>query len=149
VSRLLLLVALMTNLAGCAGRNGKAPPPSPGKPVPAVEGVLEYHAFDATGTEVSKGTLTLISSGASRLAGTWQIDPIGDAGEIGPQTGSGTLEGKIEENGFVLVNLNPNNADNNVFLRGTFDGRRFTGDWTFSTFVGARSKGTFEAIRTE
>ncbi len=152
MSRFLLLVASLASFAACAGRNNTTnPPPTTAKPAPtpALEGVLQYRAFDATGVLVCRGTLTLIPSTASQVSGTWQISSIGDAGEIGPQTGSGTLEGTIEESGLISVNLNPSNADNNVYLNGTFDGRRFAGDWTFSTFVGTRATGTFEAVRSE
>jgi len=47
----------------------------------------------------------------------------------------------------MYIDLNPNIRDANVFLRGTIDGKRFHGKWTFSAYTGPVTEGTFEAIR--
>ena len=70
----------------------------------------------------------------------------GNPEHIGGQTGTGDLAGSIIK-GELDIDLNPGTADANVYLRGTIEGRRFHGKWTFSGYAGPVSEGTFEAIR--
>jgi len=44
-----------------------------------------------------------------------------------------------------LINLNPEWADNNVFLEGTIDGNKITGNWVYSGFGGVMNHGTYSA----
>ena len=84
--------------------------------------------------------------GSYEIKGHWRLDRVGNQGTIGPQVGTGDLFGSIDK-GEIDINLNPNMNDDNVYLRGKIEGKRFHGTWIYSGFIGAISQGTFEATR--
>jgi len=122
------------------------------KPFPV--GDYQYSGYDKKGTKIVEGRVSITSVETKRigsedtiqLKGNWQLNKIGDPEHIGGQTGTGDLVGSIIK-GEIDINLNPNISDANVYLRGTIEGRRFHGKWTFSGYAGPVSEGTFEAIR--
>jgi hypothetical protein len=74
------------------------------------------------------------------------IAPGGNPERIGGQVGTGELDGSIIK-GEIIIDLNPKMNDANVYLRGTIEGRRFHGKWSFNGYAGPISEGTFEANR--
>jgi len=109
------------------------------------EQAYRYSAFDSLGKEVVRGMLFIAIDDLHRVSGRWrlcQTDP--EARMIGPQVGSGTLEGMIRGKQ-IWVNLNPGNADNNVMLSGTYYGAVIEGMWQFVGFPGVLNSGTFRA----
>jgi hypothetical protein len=68
--------------------------------------------------------------------------------DLGPQEGDGALLGRLigEE---LIIDLNPDMADNNVTLVADTGYYSLAGTWHFSTFVGEVNRGTFEANRVE
>ena len=122
------------------------------KPFPV--GDYQYSGYDKKGTKIVEGRLSITSVETKRigsentvqLRGNWQLNKIGNPERIGGQDGTGELVGSIIK-GEIIINLNPNISDANVYLRGTIEGRRFHGKWTFSGYAGPVSEGTFEAIR--
>lgn len=84
------------------------------------------------------------SEESTQIKGNWELRKVGTQEKIGPQEGSGDLIGSIIE-GEIYINLNPNISDANVNLRGTIEGKRFYGKWSFDGCAGAISRGTFEA----
>ena len=109
------------------------------------EQAYRYSAFDSLGNEVVRGMLFIAIDDLHRVSGRWrlcQTDP--EARMIGPQVGSGTLEGMIHGKQ-IWVNLNPGNADNNVMLSGTYYGAVIEGMWQFVGFPGVLNSGTFRA----
>ena len=121
---------------------------------PFPSGDYQYTGFDRQGGKVVEGRLSITSVESRRIGagesiqikGNWQFKKVGNQEQIGPQVGSGDLIGSIIE-GEILIDLNPNISDSNVNLRGTIEGRRFHGTWSFDGYAGAISKGTFEATR--
>jgi len=110
-------------------------------------GVYQYTGYDKAGKRIVEGSLEITSlDDANHLKGTWQLKPVGNADKIGPQTGSGTFVGDVDKD-TVRINLNPNMADNNVYLSGKIERNRIQGDWSFSGFAGVISQGKFEANR--
>ena len=107
-------------------------------------GSFSYTAYDSSGTPLVQGQL-LFDIKDSTIDGSWQLSKIGNAKNTGPQVGSGTLKGTIQ-NKTLFINLNPGWADNNVFLVGTIDNKMFQGSWTWSTFIGPTNGGRFEAL---
>jgi|TARA_Y100000310_G_scaffold91552_1_gene88948 hypothetical protein len=91
----------------------------------------------------AEGTMEFDIGEDSTIIGTWEIEAVEEfsINNIGPQTGTGDLSGNIK-NGQFFVNLNPNWADNNVFLNGYY-GEEIRGGWSWSTLVGPRSSGGF------
>jgi hypothetical protein len=105
-----------------------------------------YRAFAANGSLVVAGTMSLTATDTTSVTGTWAFEGISLIDKIGPQVGSGRLVGNVKET-TISINLNPGWADNNVQLLGTIGSHRITGTWTWVTFVGPTTKGTFEAVQ--
>lgn len=143
-----LLVLMLAPVLACS----KSHEAGQSKPFPV--GDYQYSGYDKKGTKIVEGRVSITSVETKRigpedtiqLKGNWQLNKIGDPEHIGGQVGSGDLVGSIIK-GEIDINLNPNISDANVYLRGTIEGRRFHGKWTFSGYAGPISEGTFEAIR--
>lgn len=123
---------------GCTGTG------SPTQVVPP--GAFAYTSYDTTGVALVTGWFTMSVSDSSAISGEWHFWSIDDREGIGPQTGEGTLVGGFAE-GEVWLELHPQVVDNNLQLRGTLEGDRYAGEWTWITFAGVTSHGTFEALR--
>jgi hypothetical protein len=143
-----LLVLLLISVVACS----KSYVIGQAKPFPV--GDYEYSGYDKKGTKILEGRVSITSVETKRigpedtiqLKGNWQLNKIGNPERIGGQDGTGELVGSIIK-GEIIINLNPNISDANVYLRGIIEGRRFHGKWTFSGYAGPVSAGTFEAIR--
>lgn len=109
------------------------------------ERVYGYAASDSAGTRVAEGVLYLTRID-SLVLGHWRIKKVGSSDAIGPQTGSGSLEG-IWTGNTIWVELRPEWRDNNVMLTGTISASSFNGIWIYSSFVGITASGTFTAPR--
>jgi hypothetical protein len=109
-------------------------------------GAYSYTASDSLGTVVVEGWFTMVNQGSKEFNGEWHFKKIGDPQNIGPQVGDGELLG-FEDSTGVQINLNPQNADNNVILLGEFTGDQYTGEWQWVTFIGPTNKGDFKAIQ--
>jgi hypothetical protein len=107
-------------------------------------GVYLYKASDPDTRVVVTGALTIAIDDKGAVSGEWAFEKIGSFEETGPQTGTGTLGGSIHNNE-MLINLNPGWADNNVLLSGRWERGAWRGTWSWVTFVGPTSGGTFEA----
>ena len=111
---------------------------------PSQTGRYRYTAFHS-GIRVVEGFIYLDEVSTTRVSGRWELGRIGSSDvEVGPQIGTGTLEGSFDGQ-TIGINLNPGIADNNVFLSGTFQGDTIRGEWSFSGFPGVISEGTFIA----
>ena len=111
-----------------------------------LSGVYFYTAFDSAGARLVEGTLSLTINDSS-VTGEWHLSKISTAQNIGPQVGSGQLQGSMHD-GTLSLNLNPQWVDNNVFLFGKIENSIFRGSWSWSTFVGITNAGSFEARKT-
>lgn len=127
-----------------------------GEPNDEVDLAYLYVAQSVSGDAAARGNLDLRfeeadeEGVANRIVGTWDIDKLDGAGEIGPQTGEGKLRGVVREDGSVRIDLNPNIADQNVILTGSFvesDRSLLEGEWTYQPLGGSTS-GEFEASQT-
>ena len=110
-------------------------------------GAFQYTAYDQAGTKIVEGWMTLTLKDATTVSGRWQFQPIGDPQNIGPQVGSGDLGGDLHNGHELTINLNPEMADNNVFLAGTYTPTEITGTWSWATLMGAVNQGTFRAVK--
>lgn len=147
---LLLAVASWVTLSGCKLTNG-----SNGTNEATV---YRYTAYDSTGTAVVEGELSLNyveadpeASHPYEIEGRWDLERASEPAEnIGPQTGTGNLVGRVYEDDRIRINLNPNWNDNNIMLEGAFTDERFgdiEGQWKYFTFAGEANGGQFEADR--
>ncbi len=110
-----------------------------------ASGVYQYKAFDPENQVVVVGTLTMTIDDEGLVTGEWALEKQGSFEKTGPQIGAGTLEGSIRKNE-IQLNLNPGWADNNVLLSGRFERGAWVGTWSWVTFVGPTSGGSFEAV---
>jgi hypothetical protein len=142
--QLSLMFVLTLSISACSDNGDTAV----GTPLPgSFPTTYSYRGYNSKGALVVVGSVTLAVTGGSILGGTWALECIVPGENVGPQTGSGTLAGTIQ-GAKANLDLNPGWADNNVFLSGTFETDRFIGSWTWSTFAGPTSAGTFEAVKS-
>ncbi|HEX8923005.1 MAG TPA: hypothetical protein VF766_16135 [Pyrinomonadaceae bacterium] len=117
-------------------------------------GDYHYSSYDQKGERVVEGTLSITSVERKRIyadevtqvKGNWKLEKVGHQERIGSQEGTGELVGSIKD-GELIINLNPNIDDANVYLRGRVEGKRYKGSWSFRGYAGTISEGTFEAIK--
>ncbi len=122
----------------------KSPAPVDNVPVDA----FRYTGFDSTGALIVKGYLSLNFLDSANVKGEWHLAAVAkNVQNIGPQLGTGEIVGRFTEDGHLSLNLNPTMVDNNVFLSGVVEERRYTGSWSFSGFAGVLNGGRFEAWR--
>ncbi len=144
----LVLVIISCEITGCS----RAMTIGQAKPFPV--GDYAYVSYDKKGDKVVEGRLSITAvetwriglEDVPQLKGNWELRKIGNQERIGAQVGSGDLTGSIVK-GQVIINLNPNIHDANVILRGTIDGKRFHGTWSFNGYAGPLTDGTFEAVK--
>lgn len=106
---------------------------------------FSYTGYDSTGVKIITGTLTFFHDDSLTYSGTWNFRKIENPAKIGPQTGTGSFVGGLSDS-LVWLNLNPNYADNNVFLIGELEPMRYRGNWQYVSFIGVTNHGTFEAV---
>ena len=109
-------------------------------------GAFAYTSYDSTGVPLSSGWFSMKFADSVTISGEWHFNPMDNPQEVGPQIGEGTLRGMIHADQ-VLIELNPDYADNNVSLSGTMTDNRISGIWMWTTFAGPTNQGTFNAVR--
>lgn len=109
------------------------------------EFIYGYTALDSAGTRVAEGRL-YVTRIDSLVLGHWKITKIKSSANIGPQTGSGDLEG-IWSGDSLRIELRPEWRDNNVMLTGRISDTSFDGAWIYTSFIGFTASGTFTAPR--
>jgi len=114
---------------------------------PVSSGRYEYTAYDSSGDLVVTGWIFLDTDNPSKIEGLWNLKAFGSADNIGPQTGSGELQGKLEHDK-ISINLNPEFIDNNVCLVGSVEGKSFIGLWQWISYSGVTNEGAFTASKT-
>jgi hypothetical protein len=139
--------------------------PAPGR---IESGTYRYLTMTADGEPLLEGLLTLAlaedtipdqdsdQGGACchwTITGTWEsrwVPGVDTSRQIGPQVGSGVLRGAIlhgqEQEGRLLLDLNPYYADNNTGFNVERVDTRLVGTWDWTTFTGVRASGRFIAF---
>ena len=150
--KILILIVTILGLGAAVFACSIAKTSAPDKPFPI--GDYDYISYDEKGDKVVAGRISITSSEPRRigsqqttqLKGDWKLKKVGKQQPIGDQVGKGDLIGSLDK-GEIYLNLNPNISDANVLLRGTIDGKRFHGTWSFNGYTGPIIKGKFEATR--
>jgi len=148
MSRSPLLAALLL-VAACSTE------PS-GGPLPIIgNGNYAYTAYGASGVKLLQGTIHLeygvlpaAATPPRGLAGTYSIDWAPGADHsivVGPQIGSGQLDGQTDDSGVKLSFL-PNEVDSFLSLTGTVFGTSVDGTWSYSTIAGPAQHGRFTLV---
>lgn len=114
-----------------------------------LSGVYAYLA-QAGHVDVVSGIVRLQVQDDSSVTGTWELQRVPGTDTsitVGPQLGSGTLQGRRSTNGLWL-DLNPDWVDNNVFLalRPPVSST-LSGTWDHSTIVGPVTGGSVRLQR--
>jgi len=109
-------------------------------------GSFQYTGFDSTGKTVVTGWICFSFKDSILISGKWNLQKSGTILQLGPQTGSGILTGRIQH-GKITINLNPNQIDNNVYLFGDYHPQQFSGKWSYSGYPGIVNSGSFQAVR--
>jgi len=157
-------LALLGMMFGCSTASDPLVPST----VRLESGSYRYVTTTSSGKPLLEGTLTLAfaddtipdedsdQGGACchwTITGAWESHWIPGADttlEIGPQVGSGELRGAIlhgEQEGRLLLDLNPYFADNNTGFNAERLGDRLVGTWSWTAFDGPRTSGSFTAVR--
>ncbi len=102
-----------------------------------------YIAYNDKDQPVVRGWFTL-NFDSTVISGKWQFEAIGNVHDVGPQVGSDSLSGQINGNR-ITVGLNPQFADNNVYLDGILNNQTISGKWEWVSFIGPTNSGKFEA----
>ena len=108
-------------------------------------GTYEYTAYFAKSLVIcANGSMEMTIATDSTITGSWDISAADGFSEkeIGPQIGTGKLEGSIKA-GKIFINLNPEWADNNILLNADYSKDQFGGSWVWSTFRGPSASGGF------
>ncbi len=136
-----IALSLSTVFVGC-----DAPDPFSAEDPSGTYGYLAQKG----GADVVAGTVRLFMEVDSSINGTWDLQrvPGSDSGlAVGPQLGTGTLQGRRTASGLWL-DLNPGWADNNVFLA-LFpqQSNALGGTWDHSTIIGPVTGGPVQLRR--
>jgi hypothetical protein len=139
---MLLVVSFLVTafFGGCQDRGN----PSGNGRVPA--GSYRYEGYDSKGNSIVVGTMSFSFVDSVSIRGEWALEKNGPSDNIGPQIGAGQLTGRVDDQ-VVSINLNPGWVDNNVVLQGSFENERLRGKWSWITFAGPTTEGTFDATK--
>ena len=146
-----------TTLIACSPKITASAPNAPTPPAnaaPSIVGVYHYTGFDDKGIKIIEGRFTVDSVEPRKInqetqmivIGTWDFEEVVHRDHIGKQVGLGKLDGSITGDE-VVIDLNPNIDDANVYLRGRLNGNRLSGTWSFNGEGGPISHGSFEAVK--
>lgn len=113
---------------------------------PTFSGTYSYSSFDTTGTPIVKGWFSISFQESVTIKGEWHFEKIGDPENIGPQVGSGELEGGVDK-GRIWIELQPKFRDNNLQLDGKIENNYYSGKWQWISFIGHTNYGTFVAVK--
>jgi hypothetical protein len=107
-----------------------------------------YKGFDTNGNLVVEGVLNLTVGATNRVQGDWRLQEVKPSKlkKLGPQTGSGKVEGEIKQDR-INLDLNPGWADNNIILNGRVTTTNILGTWGYYGFAGELAGGKFEAVK--
>lgn len=132
------ILALWLLFMACSGSDSVlGPTPS--------SGTYSYTGRDASGAEVARGWIKITVQGDTQIGGQWHLESVGTASG-GPTLGDGQLQGTVEKES-VQINLNPQNADNNLLLSGAIREGQLEGQWSWVTIAGVSKTGTFVAVK--
>jgi len=109
---------------------------------------LRYDAYTDQFRPLLSGSFDLVVHEDSTVTGNWIINWVSGVDTttpVGPQVGSGALQGRLWPDTTVWLNLNPNYFDYNVFLVGAATVNGLAGRWDYSGFPGTLAHGRFTA----
>jgi hypothetical protein len=115
---------------------------------PGPPGSFSYQSYDTLGNLIVDGWIDFELTDSERIEGSWQLNNLSHREDIGPQYGSGRLNGTLTDSA-ISLNLNPQYADHNVYLDGIIKDNVIEGRWIWSTFIGPTNWGAFKAEKSK
>lgn len=115
-----------------------------------------YTGYNQAGNKLITGSLRITYEKTAdtkypiSIKGMWNFKKFGNNGDPSHLVGEGLLQGMVNAEGQIFINLHPGWMDNNVFLNGCFKDIKygnFEGTWTYSTYAGVTDEGSFQAVR--
>lgn len=112
------------------------------------KGKYNYVFTDSLGNKIIEGEMT-VDTAASKFKGTFKSSKVMNADYPGISImKSGEYQGGYNEiSNMYGLNMNPKIADANIFVSAKWFDGKLKGTWTYSTMMGIRSKGNFEAVK--
>jgi hypothetical protein len=103
---------------------------------------------DTAMVKLAEGTLTVTDIKDSAVSGNYNFSKVYKENFPGYNTMKGNFSGNYSPSGNkVFLNMNPKVTDNNVFVNLYITKTSLVGEWTYSTFSGTGSKGSFRAYK--
>jgi len=138
-----LVVGALVLAAGCSA-GGMGPGGLGGWRLGLNQDGYTVAASDHPNRALIQGTWDFNIDADSAVTGTWRASWVLGADTlayVGPQVGSGILRGRLQSDGSLLVDLNPDLVDSNVWVQVEESGSN--GTWTWSTIRGPWTSGPF------
>jgi hypothetical protein len=150
----LCLAALIAQLIGCEARDDTVSTAATRAAATFIadprqmstERVYLYSAYHATDLAVVEGTLAFSLDVSGRVSGRWttrrtDVEPSID---VGPQVGTGTLEGEVERDGRLVLRTT-SIADYEVLIVCESSSGDMRGHWQYRNDAGVAASGRFVA----
>ncbi|MCB0721493.1 MAG: hypothetical protein KDC73_08545 [Ignavibacteriae bacterium] len=114
------------------------------------KGVYAFTIYDTGGDSIASGTFNIQNITGKDISGTYIFDNVYQPSQIISKGETKEMKGSLsDDRKQVFINANPRMADANIFLRMTAGLLTYSGEWSYSTFVGVVSKGSIKATKRE
>jgi hypothetical protein len=113
------------------------------------KGSYNFVMYDSTGKKVMiKGIMKVAAYQGDKISGTLEYTTVYDENFSGYSSMSKEFEGNvIKKEKKVWINTNPRIADSNVFWNMIIGKSSMNGEWSYSMFRGAGSKGKIKVTQ--
>lgn len=109
-------------------------------------GTYSFTMKDSSGKKLVDGNIVFESMTKGNLSGKYEFTKKYVDNFEGMNTMTGSFSGNYDSVKSTLsLNMNPKIADANVYINASVYKSTIVGDWSYSTMVGVKNKGTFKA----
>ena len=97
------------------------------------EGSYNFTMYDSAGVKIAEGNLTVKSFKDNNISGTYSFTKVYTEFEGYQSMSKGEFKGSVnDKENMVLINTNPQQADNNVFFNLKIEPLSLKGDWYYT-----------------
>jgi hypothetical protein len=97
------------------------------------EGSYNYTMYDSAGIKIAEGNLTVTSFKDNKISGNYSFTKVYNEFDGYQSMSKGEFKGSVnDKEKMVLINTNPQQADNNVFFNIKIEPLSLKGDWYYS-----------------
>jgi hypothetical protein len=113
-------------------------------------GSYSFSMSDSSGNTLVEGDMKLDTNAEGKIYGSYSFTNKYITNFPGYSTMTGSCEGTyVRSENMIHLNMNPKVADANVFIGARVYRSSLAGEWSFSTFRGAKATGKFVAKSTD